>query len=93
MFSKNYYGRILSNSKQIIKNIGSKYSVDDYILNRFKIEKDIGLSLSNQLDKEIGVDVNPEFVKITNITIPENIVQTNLLSAIAQQQNDVEINQ
>jgi hypothetical protein len=93
LFSKNYYGRILSNSKQIIKNIGSKYSVDDYILNRFKIEKDIGLSLSNQLDKEIGVDVNPEFVKITNITIPENIVQTNLLSAIAQQQNDVEINQ
>jgi hypothetical protein len=93
LFSKNYHGRILSNSKQIIKNIGSKYSVDDYILNRFNIEKDIGVSLSNQLNNEIGVDVNPEFVKITNITFPENVVQTNLLSAIAQQQNDVEINQ
>jgi hypothetical protein len=93
LFSKNYHSRILSNSKQIVKNIGSKYSVEDYILNRFKIEKDIGISLSNELDKEIGIDINPKFVKITNIKFPENIVQTNLLSAIAQQQNDVEINQ
>lgn len=93
LFSKNYHSRILSNSKQIIKNVGSKYSVDDYILNRYAIEKDIGYSLSNELDKEIGIDVNPKFVKITNIKFPENIVQTNLLSAIAQQQNDVEINQ
>lgn len=93
LFSKNYHNRILSNSKQIIKNIGSKYSVDDYILNRFIIEKDIGLSLSKELDIEIGIDINPKFVKITNIKFPENVVQTNLLSAIAQQQNDVEINQ
>lgn len=92
LFSKNYHSRILSNSKQIIKNIGSKYSVEDYILNRFKIEKDIGISLSNELDIEIGIDINPKFVKITNIKFPENVVQTNLLSAIAQQQNDVEIN-
>lgn len=93
LFSKNYHSRIISNSKQIIKNIGSKYSVDDYILNRYQIEKDIGFSLSIELDKEIGVDINPEFVKITNIKFPENIVKSNLLSAIAQQQNDVEINQ
>jgi hypothetical protein len=93
LFSKNYHGRILSDSKQIIKNIGSKYSVDDYIMNRFKIEKDIGLLLSNQLNNDIGVDINPEFVKITNISFPENVIQTNLMSVIAQQQNDVEINQ
>ena len=93
LFSKNYHSRILSNSKQIIKNIGSKYSVDDYILNRFQIEKDIAISLSNILDIEIGININPKFVKITNIKFPENVVKTNLLSAIAQQQNDVEINQ
>jgi hypothetical protein len=93
LFSKDYHGRILSNSKQIIKNIGSKYSVDDYVLNRFVIERDIGMSLSGQLNEEIGIEINPNFVKITDINFPDNVVQTNLMSAIAQQQNNVEINE
>lgn len=92
LFSKNYHSRILSNSKQIIKNIGSKYNINDYILHRYKIEKDIGISLDNEINNEIGVEINSEFVKITNIVFPDNIVQTNLLSVITQQQNDVEIN-
>ena len=93
LFSKNYHDRILSNSKQIIKNIGSKYNVEDYVLNRFVIEQDIGTSLSEQLNQEIGIEINPSFVKITDIKFPDNVVQTNLLSAIAQQQNNVEINE
>lgn len=93
LFSNNYKGIIISNSKQIIKDVGSKYNVEDYISRRGVIEEDIGLSLSKKLGSDIGVEILPNFVKITDIVFPTNVIQTNLLSAIAQQQNDVEINE
>jgi len=90
-FSKNYESRIENNGKNVIKNVGTKFKVHDYLSNRSYVEHIIAGNITSDLEKAYGVEVPMSYVKIVGITFPSGLISTSLDSALALQRNELQL--
>jgi frataxin-like iron-binding protein CyaY len=92
-YSMNYDLRVINNAKQIVKNIASTFSVVNFLENRIYIEKTIAIELEIYLKNTIGVDAPKEYFKIINIVFPTSLMDASLTTAIALQNNQIQLYQ
>ena len=82
-FSLDYDQTIQKTSKKIIKDVSAEYSVKEFLNSRNLIESNISLQVTKQLYSLMGIISKPEYLKITNIVFPDNIIDNSLKSALA----------
>ena len=91
IYSKNYDSRIIGNSKKVIKNVASGFDVNHYMENRSYVESLLATNISAELSSVIGVEVPVEYCRILNIHFPYTLINTSLDSALALQQNQLNV--
>ena len=88
------YGSVVTNSaKQVIKDIASTFSVNTFMQNRSFIEDKIGVGLELYLNDTIGIIAPNKYFKIININFPQALIDASLNTAIALQNNLLNIYQ
>jgi hypothetical protein len=92
-FSTYYDSKIINNAKQVTKNVASTFTVDNFLQNRTYIEKTIAEALEPYLMDTIGVEAPKEYFKIINIVFPDSLIETSLETAIALQNNEIQLYQ
>ena len=90
-YSKSYHSRIEGNSKNIVKNVASDFDVTSYLYNRTYVEATLAHNISTELGTKIGVDIPVDYFKITDIKFPNNLIETSLGSALALQENELNV--
>jgi hypothetical protein len=88
-YSKNYDIRVQSIATLTIKNLATRYTINDYIHSRRDIEKNMSLALEAVLVADVGVIVPPQFFRLMSVTVPDTLLKTNLVSAIELQNNEI----
>jgi hypothetical protein len=88
-FSTNYDSRVITNAKQVTKNVASTFEVNDFLLNRSLIEHAIAIDLEEDLATIVGVEAPKDLFEIINIVFPESIIKISLETAIALQNNEI----
>lgn len=91
LYSTSYKNKIESNTKQVIKNIASTFSVDEFLANRTYIEKTIGQELEKQIWTTLSIYVPQDYFKIISIDFPDILISKSLDTAIALQNNEIAI--
>jgi|SaaInlStandDraft_4_1057021.scaffolds.fasta_scaffold02459_6 hypothetical protein len=92
-FSNNYDSRVVNNAKQLVKNVASEFSVDDYQNNRTYIENVLGDELEIHLMNTVEVNAPSEYFEITTIVYPQTLTDASLQSAVTLQENQQKLAQ
>lgn len=92
-YSTAYNTRVVNNAKQIVKNVASKFSVDNFLNNRSYIETTMAYALEAYLSKTVQVESPNEYFKIVNIIFPKTLIDKSLETAIALQNNQIQLYQ
>lgn len=91
LYSTSYLTKIETNAKQVIKNVASTFSIDEFILNRSYIEKTIGLNLQTQIYDSLLIHTPYNYFKIIDITFPDILNNRSLDTAISRQINNISL--
>lgn len=89
-YSTAYNTRVINNAKQIIKNVASTFSVENFLSNRTYIENTMATSLEPYLYTTIQVEAPAAYFKIVNIVFPTTLTAKSLETAIALQNNQIQ---
>lgn len=92
-YSTAYNTRVINNAKQIVKNVASKFSVDNFLNNRTYIETTMAYALEAYLRETVQVEAPNEYFKIVNIIFPKTLIDKSLETAIALQNNQIQLYQ
>jgi hypothetical protein len=97
-YSTNYGAAVINQAKLTIKSLagsstsGFNIPLNQYIINRDSIEKQIAISLHNDLNTTVGVYVPIQYVRLQQITIPSNMIQQFLQTVVQEQDNLIQQN-
>ena len=92
-YSVQYDNVVTNSAKQVIKDISSTFSVSTFMQNRSFIEQSIGIGLEVYLNNTIGIIAPNKYFKIININFPQTLIDASLNTAIALQNNLVNLYQ
>lgn len=90
-FSMSYDDRIENIAKTTIKDSATShdFSIDNYVVDRELIQEVFTEEVLNELMNSIGV-VIPGSIRLLDITFPDSVINSSLISAIEKQNNEVQ---
>ena len=88
-FSNNYNDLVESNAKTTIKNAAAPLKLQDYFSNRSAVQLIFAQQVRAVLAEIVLVDVPEDLFRITDVSLPDSIIELSLDSEIALQQNEL----
>mgnify|MGYP003386832207 CR=1 FL=1 len=88
-YGTNYGSRVENTAAQIIKNVASSFSVNEFLLNRTDIKQAIAIALEEGIWTDFNIEVPQDLYEIVKITFPQSIIDVSLNTAIVLQENEL----
>lgn len=88
-YGMNYDSRVENTASQVIKNVASTFSENEFLSNRTDIRDAIANELEYVIDRDFNIEVPESLFEILSITFPQSVVDIRLETAIALQNNEL----